>query len=221
MLRKLLSIYLFVALTTGACNDGCLQCSSGDCMLCDTENFYFLDYSSSSSCTQLPEDKNCEIPNQGYSIGGANDDDKPLPDSSQSNSNPERRLDYSSNHICFRCKKDYFYNEGTDKCAKVPSGDKIKNCVFYYYDKSCWLCKAKYTSDETSCDPLDKDDVIDNCLYQYNQNRCSECKSGYNLSYEHYESNPDDPVTCIKSALPKNCALSTNILCKECVEDYG
>ncbi len=160
MFRKLLSLCLLVALTLGACNDGCLSCFEGDCLYCDTENFYFLN--STMECEQLAEDNNCEIPNPYYELI---DPDEPLTDDSQSNS-LSRRLDYSSDHICLRCKKDYFYNEGTDECEKVPSGDKIKNCVYYLTDKTCWLCKAKYISDETSCDSLDKDDIIDNCLYQ-------------------------------------------------------
>ncbi len=112
----------------------------------------------------MEEDKNSEIPNPALEIVASEED--PVEDVSPS----ERRLDDELAHISLRCKKDYFYNDGaSNECEKVPSNEKIKNCVYYLSDKKCLYCKAKYISDSTSCDPLNSEDEIDKCEFQYNK----------------------------------------------------
>lgn len=173
---KLLTIAIGIMLfakVSNLCNDGCLQCSSGNtCLTCDSTKNYFLNNDSCiqknlPNCLKASLSAKCLLCNMNYFVDGNTGGCVEVP----TNGIISNCRYYSNPSVCSNCKTGFYLQDS--KCVAVET--KIDNCDIYASASTCMSCSDGYmlSASQLVCKQIPQ---LPNCQ-SYSQVDCDVCQA--------------------------------------------
>ena len=182
MMRTILAIALLVAATAAHCPEGCLKC-----------DHFAVDW----GCDI------CDLTRSYYLNANRMCEQKPQPNCAVPPINPNLS-------ICFECDKDYFVDELTKACAKVPSTMLQDQCVRYSPAVGCLQCSGDFYVAAGKCVAVAN--VVQNCHIYLADASCGLCIAGFRKN--------DAGSKCVEFKKINNCLTHSDFSCKICKATY-
>lgn len=182
MIKAIVVALLAISATRQACDVGCLKCnSSGDCLIPDILNSYYLNGTTATkvsltNCTLNSFDGKCVSCSSGYYLDSATNKCVAVATSGLITN----CATYSSATSCSFCNSSYYLSNNA--CVAVET--KISNCDIYSGASACSFCSNGYllSLDNKSCVATPS---ISNCG-DFTFVKCNTCDSGYVLNPNNY-----------------------------------